>query len=429
MTRRMFLPLVMVLMAGCGGDNPLTGSGATGDAAGADTNSDDDRSVLFSTLRDDADQDGVPDDEDLCPDDPAKVAPGACGCGQDDGDRDGDGEPDCIDECPDNPQKIQAGAKIECEVIFADPDREFSAYYPAIELNLLTACGAWTRELSAIRNVTIEVEVRFADIGTAVASSKTVARVQTENGIDTYEQGALAEIRTGVDPNEEIPDAVVTIGYENLTGGLWWFDPDPATRQAELPEDRIDGYSAFLHEMGHVFAYNGWRNFQNGELPGNFLSTYDEQIVFDGANFFFVGQSAVEAYGGPVPLTYGNIAHLANREPRPGSDLIDELMNGVVTRRGKRRDISSIDLAILADIGAPMRSQAVLQGACENAPAATRPAPVLIVGPTPSAQERPLPPQQFDAQRTDFGCSHPHEAPIVPRSCEPCIGALSVRAR
>ena len=39
------------------------------------------------------------------------------------------------------------------------------------------------------------------------------------------------------------------------------------------------------------------------------------------------------AYGGPVPLTYGNIAHLANNEPRPGSDLLEELMNGVVTSR------------------------------------------------------------------------------------------------
>jgi hypothetical protein len=37
---------------------------------------------------------------DLCPDDPDKVAPGACGCGMADIDSDKDGIADCIDSCP-----------------------------------------------------------------------------------------------------------------------------------------------------------------------------------------------------------------------------------------------------------------------------------------------------------------------------------------
>jgi len=49
----------------------------------------------------DADQDGMPDDCDGCPFDPAKNAPGVCGCGvSDDEDADGDGIPDCVDQCP-----------------------------------------------------------------------------------------------------------------------------------------------------------------------------------------------------------------------------------------------------------------------------------------------------------------------------------------
>lgn len=44
----------------------------------------------------DRDHDGVCDDADACPDDPAKTAPGVCGCAVEDGDGDGDGIADCL---------------------------------------------------------------------------------------------------------------------------------------------------------------------------------------------------------------------------------------------------------------------------------------------------------------------------------------------
>lgn len=43
---------------------------------------------------------------DDCPNDPAKVEPGVCGCGTADTDTDGDGIPDCIDSCPLLPGEI-----------------------------------------------------------------------------------------------------------------------------------------------------------------------------------------------------------------------------------------------------------------------------------------------------------------------------------
>lgn len=55
----------------------------------------------FDGFTADSDGDGVPDLADGCPNDPNKVEPGACGCGEpESGDDDGDGVPDCIDICP-----------------------------------------------------------------------------------------------------------------------------------------------------------------------------------------------------------------------------------------------------------------------------------------------------------------------------------------
>ncbi|GMU20879.1 MAG: hypothetical protein AMXMBFR13_09750 [Phycisphaerae bacterium] len=57
----------------------------------------------------DRDGDGVPDDEDGCPNDASKTVPGACGCGVPETDSDSDGTPDCTDGCPSDPLKIAPG--------------------------------------------------------------------------------------------------------------------------------------------------------------------------------------------------------------------------------------------------------------------------------------------------------------------------------
>jgi hypothetical protein len=69
----------------------------------------------------DSDGDGTPDCNDLCPNDPAKVAPGVCGCGVADTDSDGDGTADCNDLCPNDPNKVAPGA---CGCGFADVDTD-----------------------------------------------------------------------------------------------------------------------------------------------------------------------------------------------------------------------------------------------------------------------------------------------------------------
>ena len=90
---------VVPMDAGAGGVNP------GGGVAGADTGG-----MPASA--------GGPGALDECPMDPAKLAPGLCGCGEvdDPTDADGDGVADCVDECADDPNKSEPG-ECGCDVM------------------------------------------------------------------------------------------------------------------------------------------------------------------------------------------------------------------------------------------------------------------------------------------------------------------------
>ncbi len=74
----------------------------------------------------DSDGDGVANCNDGCPNDPAKTAPGVCGCGVPDTDSDGDGTANCIDGCPNDPSKTAPGI-CGCGVPDTDSDGDGTA--------------------------------------------------------------------------------------------------------------------------------------------------------------------------------------------------------------------------------------------------------------------------------------------------------------
>jgi hypothetical protein len=242
-----------------------------------------------------------------------------------------------------------AHAGIVYNVTFDDPAGTFAPFYDQIRTHTLAAGARWDAFLCGSAN--LDVVIRFDNaIPTATGRSATSFFVRNNGVMDVFEQGAAGELRTGIDPNGADPDIEFTFGSNYLQNELW-FDPDPVARTAAVPTDRTDAVSVLLHEFGHAFALNGWRDGTTGALPGTYGSTFDEWTIFDGTNFFFEGPLAQGVYGGPVPLTFGNIFHLGNNLPRPGDDLIPDLMNGVVFERGTRYDVSPLDIAIFADVG------------------------------------------------------------------------------
>jgi hypothetical protein len=250
---------------------------------------------------------------------------------------------------PARPQTPSTG--ITYNVTFADPSGPYSSYYPAISAATQAAGAAWSRYLAG--SGSLEVEIVINNAPTMNGASVTTGFVRNNGTRDIFEQGAAYEVRTGTDPNGADPDIRIFIGANYLTSQLW-FDPHPETRSDPIPANKIDALSVFIHELGHAFVFNGWMNGTTGALPATYMSTFDEQVQFDGSNFFFTGPNAQAKYGAAVPVTYGNPFHLGNNSPRPGSNLVGDLMNGVVYNYQTRYDISALDLAITKDSGVPV---------------------------------------------------------------------------
>ena len=240
-----------------------------------------------------------------------------------------------------------AGAEVVWSVTFANA-QNIGSWVPSISAALLGAGAEWSRYLVSDARLDVQVVID-PTISRATGRSVTSNYLFHNGEMQVWDQGAAAEIRSGIDPNGLTADIEIRLSPSYLANELW-FDPDPWDRTAAVPTNRTDAVSVFLHEIGHAIGFNGWRDDVTGTTPG-YGSQFDALTVFDGSDFFFAGPRSVEEYGSPVPLTRGNIFHLGNNSPAPGYDLRDDLMNGVVFKRGHRYDVSRLNVAMLADLG------------------------------------------------------------------------------
>jgi hypothetical protein len=242
------------------------------------------------------------------------------------------------------------------------------------------AAGAdWIQYVLINGSRSIEVEIIIDETipfgnGSSVSSGFVGVNVR-----DMFEQGAAAELRTGVDPNGATVDVRFKFNTDYLRNELW-FDPNPRLRIDPVPINRTDAMSVFLHEFGHTFAYNGFNDLNSGLPQPAFWSTFDQWIIprpSTTARNLFSGPRARAVFGSNPDLTTGNIFHWTNsgllrqavannggepismdadqaaalRANEADSALIDELMNGVVFFRGTRYRISALDRAVLDDVG------------------------------------------------------------------------------
>lgn len=238
-------------------------------------------------------------------------------------------------------------------VSIVDPGQAFSAYHADITRLVVAAGQEWLSHFGVAPGGSLEVQVQFdAALATAQGASATSAYMGTGGATTVWHQGAAYEIISGIDPNGDGADVLFTIGGGYLQSDLW-FDP---FGDGAVPGSMIDAYSMFLHEFGHALGFNGWRDGYTGMLPGDYQSSFDALVRLDPASglLHFEGGHAMAVYGGPVPLSYGNYAHLGN-----GPGLYGDLMNGMGFEYGVRYSISALDLAVMADLGLTLQGGAL----------------------------------------------------------------------
>jgi hypothetical protein len=265
-----------------------------------------------------------------------------------------------------------------------DPNGEFSAY-PLLSKNLYAA----GQILSSVLNGqgTVQVLVRANDaIPRSNGSTVGVATLGSVGGVTVIGSSALAVAQTGVNPNGTGPDIELDFNARDYLPHAW-FDPSGAVRTGRVPAGRADFISVVLHEMVHGLGFQGYRAVGGpgyGTLPAGVESSFDARTSFVNGVLYFTGPLATAVNKGPVALTSvgptdaltsQNFYHLGNPSGRPGANLSGDVMNGMMFGYGTRYALSTVDLAILADLGWSVPGFPPLPPPWASPPAGAAPAP------------------------------------------------------
>lgn len=226
--------------------------------------------------------------------------------------------------------------------------------------DLKQAIGAWGGYLVGDTPLSVELDI----ISTAVAredSTSTNYIVGSSNGVTLLTKTAFYAEQTGQEFNPGTPDIRIEVDPTFIRQNL---DVSAAfTPTSSVAAGKYNPVLAFMHEIGHGLGMGGWYD-QGGKLPdGTYMSVFDSMLSLKNGLAFFTGSHAEAVYGGPAPITssstlgenyshFGNTISDINRTPATVADpLTLDLMTGVVFFFNYPYAVSSLDLAVLKDLG------------------------------------------------------------------------------
>jgi len=261
-------------------------------------------------------------------------------------------------------RQLLAGTQVE--FILNDPEGLFAAH-PLLVPNLQAVAQIFSQDLAGKGTIEVEVTPNRDYIGGPAMAPSGVQYVSSDGYFTTVEYNTAYEARTGIDPNGAEPDVRMVLDPGYYLDNVAFLDPSGAARTDPIPADRQDFISATLRSLvrnmgmsGYQFTTSGAYGFGWGYYiylwsDGSHLrTTYDK---LRGSLSTFDGPNATAVYGGPVPTTlFGPGGSTSGHSDfyflgMPGSDLENDLMNGMGLLPGVRYDLSAVDIAILKDVG------------------------------------------------------------------------------
>jgi hypothetical protein len=182
----------------------------------------------------------------------------------------------------------------------------------------------------------LDLQVLPETVASKVLAETSPAIVKTSSTSETTE--FQLESTSGVDSNGSRFDAVVYVNLANLAS----LNLDPTKAPSA---NQFDLTTILEHELLHALGFTG----EIGN-SASVTSPYDSLVRYTNGVPYFVGSHAQTLYGGPVPLAP---ASAGTGSAYYHVELSGDLMSAAISP-GQVRTISSLDLAMLQDIGDPV---------------------------------------------------------------------------
>lgn len=232
---------------------------------------------------------------------------------------------------------------------FSDPTGRFQAQSDLLIQNAIKGLEFWS---PALAESSASIEIAFHLVGDYAnrGGGRSMSSITIgQNGpLTISDHGAVYELRTGNDANGDLPDIEVFFDA-NFLAQHYWINPLDGSH---TPTGMNDLVQVIAHEMGHALGINGFRDYASAQLSGDYASPFDALVHLVDGLPYFTGPAAMASFGGPVPLTLGNLYHVGTEGHSHGS-LSTDLMNGIVFSYDNDYAISPLDIAVLSDIGLP----------------------------------------------------------------------------
>ncbi len=268
---------------------------------------------------------------------------------------------------------------ISYQTIVNDPTNAGGSADAILQADMNAALSVYSQYLTGKGTLVVQLDIDNTTTGRESGGPTSSAPDGTSaSGLSLFESSAAYELATGQHVAGTTSDITVTVdpGYMKELSLAAALSPS-----ASVAGNLYNPVQVFLHELMHGFGMSGWYS-QTGTLPGNYESPFDSMLVKNAdGTVSFTGANVEAVYGGPVPITSGSTAgenyyHFGNalsdlyQSPTTvSSPLTLDLMNGIVFFYDYDYGVSSLDLAMLKDLGYDVTGTL-------GAPTVTQPAPI-----------------------------------------------------